>query len=405
MRSRTEYLKTLVERYLKAKKRGKGHLLDEYCRNTGQNRKYVIRKIAALAFGTPRAKKKRRAEYGKEVGAALEALWEIFDRPCGQRLKPVIVTELDRLRRLKEIEVTGQTARKLLRVSPATIDRLLRPQKQVWKAGRRYASRGPNLIAKRIPLRLTDWDTTQVGNIEMDLVFHCGASTAGDFISTLSTMDIASEWWEGEGIMGRSQQRVFKGLENIRERSPACWTGIDSDNDNMFINELLYRYCKQEKLAFTRSRPYHKNDNAHIEQKNFTHVRRPLGYLRYDTQTELALINDLYRNELRLYKNFFQPVMKLVRKERIEGRPVRVHGIPKTPYQRLMGSEQVLPETKKRLKQLYESLNPADLKRRIDKKLNNLFNLYDKKKKSSVTVDPYKKLEPSTVTFLMTQQP
>ena len=241
-----------------------------------------------------------------------------------------------------------------------------------------------------------------MGQIEMDLVFHCGATTAGDFVSSLSAMDIASEWWEGEGILGRSQQRVFKGLEDIRARCPFRWMGIDSDNDSMFINDLLYRYCEREGLTFSRSRPYHKNDNAHIEQKNFTHVRRPLGYLRYDTQAELDLINDLYRNELRLYKNFFQPVMKLVRKGRNEGRLVRAHDVPKTPYQRLMDSDQVPPETKKRLREVYESLNPANLKRRIDKKLARVYALYEKKKKRPVTVDPYKRLEPTTVTFLMT---
>jgi hypothetical protein len=402
VRSRRQYLETLLNRYLKAKKKEKGRLLDEYCRNTGQNRKYVIRKIATLAFGTPRPRKKRMVEYGKDVQVGLGTLWEIFDRPCGQRLKPMIIAELGRLRWLKEMEITDKTAGKLVRISPATIDRLLRPQKAVWKAGRRYASRGPNLIAKRIPLRLTDWDGAGVGQIEMDLVFHCGATTAGDFVSSLSAMDIASEWWEGEGILGRSQQRVFKGLEDIRARCPFRWMGIDSDNDSMFINDLLYRYCEREGLTFSRSRPYHKNDNAHIEQKNFTHVRRPLGYLRYDTQAELDLINDLYRNELRLYKNFFQPVMKLVRKGRNEGRLVRAHDVPKTPYQRLMDSDQVPPETKKRLREVYESLNPADLKRRIDKKLARVYALYEKKKKRPVTVDPYKRLEPTTVTFLMT---
>jgi len=156
VRSRTQYLETLLNRYLKAKKKEKGRLLDEYCRNTGQNRKYVIRKIATLAFGTPRPRKKRMVEYGKDVQVGLGTLWEIFDRPCGQRLKPMIIAELGRLRWLKEMDITDKTAGKLVRISPATIDRLLRPQKAVWKAGRRYASRGPNLIAKRIPLRLTD---------------------------------------------------------------------------------------------------------------------------------------------------------------------------------------------------------------------------------------------------------
>jgi hypothetical protein len=403
MKAKRQYLETLVGRYLKSPRRGKGALLDEYCRNTGQNRKYVIRKIAGLAFGLPRIRKKRKAFYGSEVRGVLEMLWRIFDYPCGQRLKPLITTELGRLRTMGELRVTERAIRKLLRVSPATIDRLLSSKKQTWKLQKRYGRLAGNLIAKRIPLRMTDWDTSQVGYVEMDLVCHCGASLAGDYISTLSTLEIASGWWEGEAVLGRAQPRVFQGLRDIRSRSPFLWRGIDSDNDNMFINHQLYRYAWKELLEFTRSRAYRKNDNAYIEQKNFTHVRKPLGYLRYDTLEELAVIQDLYRNELRLYKNFFQPVMKLKRKDRIGGQVKRVYDVPKTPCQRLLESKQLSPEQARDLRRVYESLNPAELKRRIDQKLAKLYSLYEKKKKRPVIVNPYKKLEPSMVTFFVSQ--
>jgi hypothetical protein len=302
-----------------------------------------------------------------------------------------------------ELRVTERAIRKLLRVSPATIDRLLSSKKQTWKLQKRYGRLAGNLIAKRIPLRMTDWDTSQVGYVEMDLVCHCGASLAGDYISTLSTLEIASGWWEGEAVLGRAQPRVFQGLRDIRSRSPFLWRGIDSDNDNMFINHQLYRYARKELLEFTRSRAYRKNDNAYIEQKNFTHVRKPLGYLRYDTLEELAVIQDLYRNELRLYKNFFQPVMKLKRKDRIGGQVKRVYDVPKTPCQRLLESKQLSPEQARDLRRVYESLNPAELKRRIDQKLAKLYSLYEKKKKRPVIVNPYKKLEPSMVTFFVSQ--
>lgn len=405
MQARKQYLSTLLERYLKANKAQKGRLLDEYCRNTRQNRKYVIRKISRMAFGPSRVRKKRAVVYGPEVRSVLEGLWRMFDYPCGQRLAPVVRAELDRLRRQKEVAVSERTAQKLFRVSPATIDRLLRPKKGEIKDRRRYSSQGGNLIAKKIPLRMTDWETSRVGYVEMDLVLHCGVSTDGEYGHSLSAMEISTGWWEGEVVMGRAQSRIFNALKEIRERMPFAWLGIDSDNDNAFINAQLYRYSQEQRLEFTRSRPYRKNDNAYIEQKNFTHVRKPFGYLRYDTPEELALIQDLYQHEMRLYKNFFQPVMKLAHKERIGGHLKRVYDSPKTPYRRLLDSNQITPQAAKELQKLYLSLNPAELKRQIDKKLSTLFELYQKKKKRSLTINPYKKQLPSMVTFYMIQQP
>jgi len=403
MRSREQYLKALLGRYLRVRKRGKSTLLDEYCRNTGMARKSVLRKIAGLLKGESPPRKQRRSVYGRPVRLALETLWEIFDRPCGQRLKPLVEEEMERLRSLGELKVDEKTARQLQRVSSATIDRLLTARKTEWIAQRRYGRVGGNLIAKKIPLKMTDWDLGQVGFLEMDLVLHCGASTAGEYAHSLSALEIGSAWWEGEAVMGRAQSRIFEAIKKIRARTPFTWRGIDSDNDNAFINDQLYRYTQKEGLAFTRSRPYHKNDNAYIEQKNFTHVRRPLGYLRYDTPAELDLINDLYRNELRLYKNFFQPVMRLERKERIEGKTRRRYAKPKPPYRILRESRQPTPEALKTLDDLYRSLNPADLKRRIDQKLKKLYTLYEKKRKGLVQVDPYKKLDPTSVSFSVMQ--
>ncbi|MFQ6109684.1 MAG: transposase [Candidatus Aminicenantales bacterium] len=404
MRARHQYLETLIPRYLKADRRGKTRLLNEYCLNTGQNRKYVIRKIQKMAFEEPKPRKRRARHYGPEVQEALWKIWKIFDGPCGQRLKPLLEKEVGRLRELGELRVSDETYAKLLTISSATIDRLLRSKKESWKAQRRYGQSKAGLIAQRIPLRLTDWDTSCVGYVEMDLVFHCGASTAGDFISSLSVLEISSGWWEGEAVMGRAQGRTFQALKAIRERSPFDWLGIDSDNDQMFINHQLLRYCEEEGLEFTRSRPYRKNDNAYIEQKNSTHVRKPLGYLRYDTPEELHLINDLYRTELRLYKNFFQPVMKLRTKERVEGKLRRRYDKPKTPFQRLLESGKLSRRAQEALEELYSSLNPAELKRQIERKLNRLYEVYHKKHKRSLRVNPYKKQTPSTVTFFMIQQ-
>jgi hypothetical protein len=404
MASRKQYLQELLERYLRARKRQKSSILDEYCRNTGQNRKYVIRRIGGLATTEPRPPRRRAPHYGQDTARALEKLWRIFDFPCGQRLRPLIQTELDRLRRLGELEVSAKTAEKLRTVSPATIDRLLRPKKQAWKLHRTSGAKGPGLIAKKIPLRLGAGKNLRVGFVDMDLVLHCGSSTAGEYGHSLSTLDLGSAWWEAEVVMGRAQRRIFNALQEIEARSPFPWLAIHSDNDNAFINGQLYDYTEQRHLGFTRSRPYRKNDNPYIEQKNFTHVRKPLGYLRYDTPEELALIQDLYRNELRLYKNLFQPVMMLSRKVRVSGRPKRTYGQAKTPYHRLLESGQLSPDKAQELKQLYLSLNPAELKRQIDRKLARLYDLYRKKKKRPITVDPYKKQRPSMVTFLMSER-
>ena len=404
MAARKQYLQTLLARYLKARKQQKGAILDEYCRNTGQNRKYVIRRLSRLALGETGTVRKRRRRYGQDTARAVEKLWKIFDFPCGQRLRPLISTELDRLRQLGELEVSAKTAAKLRTISSATIDRLLRPKKQAWKLHRTYQGKGPGLIAKKIPLRMGAGQNGGVGSVDLDLVLHCGSSTAGEFGHSLSTLDLGSTWWEAEVVMGRAQVRIFNALKEIEARSPFPWVAIHSDNDNAFINDQLYRYTQERRMGFTRSRPYHKNDNPHIEQKNFTHVRRPLGYLRYDTPEELALIRDLYRNELRLYKNFFQPVMMLARKVRVSGRPKRTYSTAKTPYHRLLESGQLSPEKARELRQLYLSLNPAKLKRQIDRKLARLYDLYRRKKKRPITVDPYKKQRPSMVTFLVSEQ-
>ena len=404
MAAKKQYLRMLITRYLKARKRQKGAILDEYCRNTGQNRKYVIRRIGRLASSEPGPPRKRAPCYGQDTARALEKLWRIFDLPCGQRLRPLISTELDRLRRLGELEVSAKTAEKLRTVSPATIDRLLRPKKQEWKLHRTYSVKGPGLIAKKIPLRMGTAENGRVGFVDMDLVLHCGSSTAGEYGHSLSTLEICSGWWEAEVVMGRAQSRIFNALKEIEARSPFPWLGIHSDNDNAFINSQLYGYTEERHISFTRSRPYRKNDNPFIEQKNFTHIRKPLGYLRYDTSEELALIRDLLRNELRLYKNFFQPVMMLARKVRVSGRPKRTYSLAKTPYHRLLESGQLSATKAQELRLLYLSLNPAELKRQIDRKLARLYELYQKKKKRTLTVDPYKKQQPSMVTFLMSKR-
>ena len=406
MRSRDEYLRVLRDKYLKSRTRKeKSQILDEYCGNTGQARKYVIRKIQPGVELKPGQRKKRKEVYDGQVKAALVEIWEIFDYPCGQRLKPILGTEAGRLRELGELDIPEEVALKLKKVSSATIDRKLKHQREVLHLLRSKGGPKPgSLLKQKIPIRLTEWDTSVVGYMEIDLVVHCGSSTFGEYINTLSTTEISSGWWEGEAIMGKSQEATFQALKKVRERTLFELKGLDSDNGTEFINDILYKYCHREGIEFTRSRPYKKNDNAYIEQKNWTHVRKVLGYLRHDTIGELMIINGLYRNELRLYKNFFQPVMKLTSKKRIGGRVNRKYDIPKTPYHRLLESTQVSDEAKKELKGIYLSLNPAELKRSIDVKLDKLYQTYEQKGRTQ-QANPHKRSTPRSVTSFMMHKP
>jgi len=352
----------------------------------------------------PRKRKPKDAPDDGEITAALAKVWEIFDYPCSQRLKPLLENEQTHLRELGELQITDEIEAKLSRISPATIDRKLRKQREIFHLQRARGIPKPGSILKsKIPIRLTQWNTAQVGNVEMDTVAHCGSTTSGEFVYSLSTTEIATGWWEGEAIMGKSQEATFGALKGIRARTPFSWQGIDTDKGTEFMSESLYKYCQREKLEFTRSRPSRKNDNAYIEQKNWTHVRKVLGYFRYDTVPELKMINDLYRNELRLYKNFFQPVMKLFSKVRIGGRVKRKYDMPQTPYQRLLESGQLSEESQAKLRSVYHSLNPAQLKRVIEARLETLWRTYEQKTRGGQLV-PQHKLTPSSVTLNMIQR-
>lgn len=402
MEAREQYFKVLRKRYWAAEgKKEKSRILDQYCDNTGQNRKYVITKM--LSDPRPKLKVKRKGKpvkYGGEVTAVLVDLWKIFDHPCGERLKPVIETEVERLRRLEEIQCSDETAQKLKEISSATIDRKLRREKELSDRLRVKGNPRPgDQLKRKIAIRLTEWDVSQVGNIEVDLVFHCGESPSGEFLNTVSTTDIYSGWWDGLAIMGKSQDATFQAIKKIRENNPFEWEVLDSDNGSEFINDVLYKYCCREGIEFTRSRPGRKNDNAYIEEKNWTHVRKVVGYLRYDTPSEQVIINNLYQQELSLYKNFFQPVIKLIRKERDGGKIKRKYDKAKTPYQRLMESGQLSEEAELQLEATYLSLNPAELKRRIDIRIRQLFDTY-KAKKGTHDTHPHQKIQGRTVRFL-----
>ncbi len=373
MTSKRDYLKQLQMWYWKSNKKGKTTILNEYIKNTGHNRKYAIQQLNNRQLTRIQStKRNRKKTYSHLLLRPLKIIYEIFDCPCAQRLKPAIENELERLRDFGEISVTNEEAELLKKMSSATMDRMLSTIRRQCKKRGISTTKPGSLLKKQIPIKLTEWDTRKVGYQEVDLVSHCGGNASGQFAHTISLTEISSGWWEGEAIMSKGQQSTLAGIKKMRLRTPYNWLGIDSDNGGEFINHHLLKYCKDEIIEFSRSRPNHKNDNAYIEQKNWTHVRKIVGYSRYDSSDEIEILNSLYRNELRLQKNFFTPQMKLKSKTRIGGHVKRKYEVAKTPYQRLLESSQLSKEQQACLKKTYQTLNPAQLKRQIDRTMFKL---------------------------------
>lgn len=379
MHSREQYLARVREEYSKAGKRAKTRLLNEARKRTRLNRKVLIRKLAHPPKPEPGKRGPRKATYGADVVTALVKVWEIFDYPCGQRLAPGMREQLDRLIAARELLCSAEVAEKLKRISPKSIDRLLAREKRV--KGLRQ-NRNPSvhpLLYQKIPVKVAaEWDTQQVGNLQVDYVLHSGRSAAGEFLHTISVVDIATGWWEGEPILRRTQEATRAGMERLRKRLPFRVREIHPDNDTGLINDLMWRYCKGARIKMSRSRPYKKNDNAWVEQRNWTHVRKVVGYRRMDSQAELEVLHALYE-KLCLYKNFFQPTMKLTGKIREGGKLRRQYDVPRTPYQRLLESGQIRPAARKRLQLQYDSLNMAELHRQVEQLRNRLFDLIEGK--------------------------
>lgn len=386
--SRQEYLQKVKKRYLKANRKDRSAMLDEYCANTKLNRKYVIcclsprvsliKKIAAPRQSRSCAYTNREIYYVKKI-------WEILDYPCGQRLQPMLAEMVAVLGRCKELMVPDDVKTKLQKISASTIDVKLKPYKASLRRRFNGTTKPGSLLKKQIPIRTSSWEETRPGFCELDTVAHCGDSAEGEFVNSLNLSDILTEWTEGVAVLGKAEKRIKDGLDEAKDRMPFRLAGIDPDNGSEFINWQLFHYCEQESIAFTRGRPYHKNDNAHIEQKNWTHVRKVFGYERRATQAECDLMNDLYRNELRLYKNFFQSAMKLTEKKRVgrhKEKIKKIYDTPKTPYRRVLDCTDIPEQKKEELRKIYATLNPAQLRRTILKKLTELHRLTAKRKQT-----------------------
>jgi len=383
MREKVSVIRELGERYRRGGKREKGEVLDEVCKLTKYNRCYASQLLKhpkrggqkKAGVGRGKAKRVRRRQYDDEVVRALKRIWVIMDCICGKRLAPNLREVIRVLEKWGELEVTVEVRKKLERISASTIDRLLCDERKELMLGSRSRTKPGTLLKSQIPIRtFSEWDDARIGFVEIDLVGHDGGDGSGDFAQTLDATDISSGWTETEAVRNKAQVHVFEALGQIRQRLPFQLLGIDSDNGSEFINGPLLRFCQAEKITFTRSRSGRKNDNCFVEQKNYSVVRRNVGYMRYDSDQEVELLNRLY-GRLRLYTNYFQPVMKLISKERAGARVRKSYDIAKTPYQRLVGSPEVSKETKAKLRASYEKLNPAALKREITRLQDKLIKV------------------------------
>jgi len=396
MRQKKAVTKELRDRYQRASKKEKTMMLNEFIRLTGYNRCYACqilkKKERVLGYlniagkrikyvADRKTKRKKKRFYDKEIFMVLKKIWIICDYICSKRLAPFLSEIIPVLEKHGEINLTTKVREKVFKISAATIDRMLAETRKRYRIKGRSTTRPGSLLKKSIPIRtFADWDEKVPGFFEVDLVSHDGSAVRGDFLQSLNFTDIATGWVEMIAVKNKAQVWVFAGIKSIKERLPFSILGIDSDNGAEFINAHLLRYCREEHITFTRSRPYRKNDSCFVEQKNYSVIRRTVGYSRYDTDKELNTLNELY-SYLRLYVNFFQPVRKLIKKERIGSKIIKRYDEAKTPYRRVLASPDILDEIKVKLKNQYAMLNPAELKRKITKLQNRLLKLNALKQK------------------------
>lgn len=388
MKEKQAITKEVAKRYLRAKKKEKIKILDELVATTGYNRSYATRALRS-ALKTPvsgnasqKRRRKRQRLYTDEVVKALRKVWAVLDMPCGKRLGPYLETIVPVLEGFNELDLDEKTKELLISMSAATIDRLMKVERKKMALKLRTGTKPGSLLKHQIPVRtFADWDEDKPGFLEIDLVGHEGGNPRGEFCQTLDVTDIHSTWTETRAIKNKAQVWVFEALRDISGGLPFTVKGIDSDNGSEFINNHLIRYCQDNKITFTRSRVSHKNDNCFIEQKNYSVVRKTVGYARHDTDKELALLNEIYVH-LRRYTNFFQPTMKLTTKIRIGSKVKKAYDRAKTPYQRLMDCPSISKAAKRKLKAEYESINPAALKRTLTSLVDELFKVNINKNKA-----------------------
>lgn len=380
--SKKEYLEEIFPRYKKAKsKEQKTKIIDELCEICKYHRKHSIRLLTKFKrFTKPKLRKPGKPSVYNQppILAALERIWKDSSMPCSKRLVTIIPLWLPHYPGGLPFTII----KKLIKISPSTIDRILKPIRKKYNRTKISTTKPGTLLRKQIPIKTNQWEEFRPGFLEADTVAHCGTSPAGEYVNTVDFVDIATGWTEQRAVWSKGEVQVLAQIKDVEESLPFALRGFDSDNGGEFLNHHLLRHFTENSerktpVYFTRSRAYKKDDNSHIEQKNYTHVRQKLGYRRFENKKIVELLNDLYKNEWRLYHNFFLPSVKLIEKERIRSKVIKKHDKPKTPYQRVLEADSidVTNSMKQKLTQQLEYLNPFQLKKIIDKKIEKILQL------------------------------
>jgi hypothetical protein len=379
----------LAPQYRRAGKKEKSKMLDEFVRQTGYNRKYALHmltrwgketiltvdgKPVKLKAGTAKRRKGggRKPVYGPEVIASLRLIWAFFWYQCGKRLAPFMREQMDHLAAWEPFHITRAIRKQLMNISPATIDRALKDDRKKLALTGKSGTKPGKLLKKHISVRTHyPWDERKPGFFEVDTVHHCGERDAGEFCLTLDATDVASGWVELRPLLNKAQKWILEALPDIKSSLPFPLLGIDSDNGSEFINHSLLSWCDSNRITFTRTRPYKKNDNCFVEQKNLKCVREYVGYRRFDTPSEREALAAVYRSLCPLL-NYFLPTVKLIDKQRVGSKVRKVYDKPLSPYQRLLASVDLPDQIKAELTRRYQKYNPVLLQQEVHQALSAL---------------------------------
>lgn len=372
--SKWDYVRVMSERYQGACRKEKRIILDELEKNLEIHRKSAVRVLNSIKNKKPTETRGRRRIYNEFVVQHLKKLWLAMGQLCSRRMKKALP------RWLRNYEAPEVTRHLLMQMSKSTIDFYLRPYKAQYRRHWNSGTRPGRYIKTMIPLKPLDYNVTRIGHVEADTVHHCGGSLSGAYALTLTVTDILTSWTECRAMWGKSMFGVTECMKDIEKHLPFKISEICTDNGNEFLNHQFVRYLqdREDKVTLKRGRPYRKNDQCYVEQKNFTHVRELFGWDRMDKKELIEVMNDIYRNEWSLLQNLFYPQMKLEHKVRVGAKYKKKYSEPQTPLERVLASPSVAPEVKEKLRQLEQTIDPFELKKSIETKLKIINKLLQK---------------------------